>query len=116
MGSSMTVRRVIGSHAAAEYKFRGLVVAWSKKIHAEPARLRFQKMTKKWASCSTATQITFSTALLSKPRRFQEAVIVHELVHLLVPNHGKLFKSMFLSFMPDGERILGNGHFSRPTR
>lgn len=106
MVTCMAGRSVNKTTATAETKFRGLVAAWAKRIHAEPARLRFQKMTRKWASCSTAGQITFSTALLAKPRRFQEAVIVHELVHLLVPNHGKLFKSMFLSFMPDGERIL----------
>jgi len=91
---------------APEKKIRELVSFWAERIHAKPKRIRFQKMTKKWASCSTAGQIAFNNALLKQPRKFQEAVIVHELVHLLVPNHGKLFKSMFLSFMPDGEKIL----------
>lgn len=95
-----------GPAGSTEDKFRKLVAAWAKKVHAEPKRLRFQTMARKWASCSTGGQVTFNIVLLTKPRRFQEAVIVHELVHLLVPNHGKLFKSMFLSFMPDGEKIL----------
>jgi Protein of unknown function DUF45 len=30
-----------------------------------------------------------------------EYVIVHELVHLLVPNHGKVFKSFLLAYLPD---------------
>lgn len=77
-------------------KFKRLVLIWAQKIHAEPRRIRFQKMAKKWASCFTTGQVTFNAALLNKPRKFQEAVIVHELVHLLVPNHGKLFKSMLL--------------------
>lgn len=106
MALCMTAKHTIKGLRAAETKFRSLVAVWSQRVHAVPARLRFQKMTKKWASCSTAGQVTFSTALLSRPRKFQEAVIVHELVHLLVPNHGKLFKSMFLSFMPDGEYVL----------
>ncbi len=106
MATCMTVKRAIVKPAGAEVKFQRLVAAWAKKIHAEPSRIRFQKMTRKWASCSTSGQITVNTALFAKPRKFQEAVIVHELVHLLVPNHGKLFKSMFLSFMPDGELIL----------
>src|SRR5947199_368991 len=38
--------------------------------------------------------LTFSTDLLAQPRRFREEVIVHELVHLLVPNHGKLFRAL----------------------
>lgn len=102
----MTAKREGIKPELCEVKIRQLVSVWSKKVGATPVRVRFQKMTKKWASCSTSKQITFNTALFTKPRNFQEAVIVHELVHLLVPNHGRLFKSMFLSFMPHGELIL----------
>lgn len=102
----MPVKRAGLESASAEVKFRRLIAAWATKVKVEPSRVRFQKMIKKWASCSTAGQITFNTALFIKPRKFQEAVVVHELVHLLVPNHGKLFRSMFLSFMPDGESVL----------
>lgn len=101
-------KKVSVKPAPAEVKFRLLVAVWAKKIGATPARLRFQQMAKKWASCSNSGQLTFSTALFAKPRKFQEAVIVHELVHLLVPNHGKLFKSMFLSFLPGGDRVISN--------
>ncbi|HBB66311.1 MAG: hypothetical protein A2X28_10630 [Elusimicrobia bacterium GWA2_56_46] len=106
MAACITPKRVNVKPAEAEVKFQRLVSAWAKKIHAEPSRIRFQKMTKKWASCSTAGQITFNTALFAKSRKFQEAVVVHELVHLLVPNHGKLFRSIFLSFVPVGEKIF----------
>jgi predicted metal-dependent hydrolase len=53
-------------------------------------------MTTKWASCSTTGRIYFSTELLAEPATFREVVIVQELLHLLVPNHGKLFKSLML--------------------
>ncbi|MEH2143397.1 MAG: M48 family metallopeptidase [Nostoc sp.] len=32
-----------------------------------------------------------------------EFVIVHELVDLLVPNHGKLFKCLISAYLPDWE-------------
>src|SRR5690606_14617402 len=35
--------------------------------------------------------ITFSRALLDQPSAFQDLVIVHELVHLRIPDHSKWF-------------------------
>ncbi len=32
-----------------------------------------------------------------------EFVIVHELVHLLAPNHDKVFKSFMAAYLPDWE-------------
>jgi hypothetical protein len=92
----------------AQKEFKMLVQKWAKKIGVAPKRVQLQRMTTKWASCSTAGQISFNNDILQRPRSFREAVIVHELVHLAVPNHGRLFKSMFLSFMPNGEQLLGS--------
>jgi predicted metal-dependent hydrolase len=36
---------------------------------------------------------------------FREYVIVHELLHLKVPNHGKLFKTLLRAYLPDCESI-----------
>lgn len=63
-------------------------------------------MTKKWASCSTAGRVTFSRDLLRRDRRFREAVIVHELLHLRVRNHGKLFRSLVNAHLPGSESLL----------
>jgi predicted metal-dependent hydrolase len=41
--------------------------------------------------------------LLKLPKELGEYVIVHELVHLLAPNHGKVFKSFMLAYLPDWE-------------
>jgi predicted metal-dependent hydrolase len=41
--------------------------------------------------------------LLDEPASFREVVIVHELLHLLVPNHGKLFKSLMNAYLPGWE-------------
>lgn len=43
--------------------------------------------------------------LLTMPKDVGEFVIVHELVHLLVPKHGKLFKLFMHVFLSD----WGNG-------
>lgn len=80
--------------------------AWATRMKVKPRRIQVQVMTNKWASCSRAGTLTLSKDLLTHDRKFGEAVIVHELVHLIVPNHGKLFGGLLRSFMPDAEAIL----------
>jgi predicted metal-dependent hydrolase len=68
-------------------------------------------MRKKWASSSNNGFVTFNTQLLGERRDFGEYVIVHELLHLKVPNHGKLFKSLLTAHIPDWkQRIEKTGH------
>lgn len=68
----------------------------------------------KWASISTVGRLTLDTHLLCLPRNLREFVIVHELAHLLAPNHGKVFKSFMLAYLPDWEeREQQLGHFIR---
>ena len=43
--------------------------------------------------------------VIKERRRFQDYVIVHELLHIEIPNHGKLFKSMMNAYIPDWKNI-----------
>ncbi len=61
-------------------------------------------MKNKWASCSPSKWVSFSEDLLSESRAFQRYAIVHELLHLRIPNHGKLFKSLMSIYVPDWEK------------
>jgi predicted metal-dependent hydrolase len=63
-------------------------------------------MTQKWASCSPGGVVTFSTALLDERKDFGEAVIVHELIHLKVPNHGPVFRSLMKAYLPKASKSL----------
>jgi predicted metal-dependent hydrolase len=62
-------------------------------------------MRRKWASCSTAGNLNFNEELLNLDRELGEYVIVHELLHFSVPNHGKLWKSRMMAHLGDHERI-----------
>jgi predicted metal-dependent hydrolase len=88
-------------------QFKEAVVQWAAQIKVEPTQIRLQKMTRKWASCSTSGWVCFSMDLLQERRDFQEYVIVHELLHLQVPNHGRLFKSLLRAYLPEWEAIVG---------
>jgi len=86
-------------------QFKSEVARWAAIMKVKPAQIRVQKMRKKWASCSSRGRVCFSADLLNEPRAFQEYVIVHELLHLQVPNHGKLFKSLMNAYLPGWEAI-----------
>lgn len=47
----------------------------------------------------TKIRVTLSTSLLSKPKKKRDKVIVHELLHLRYPNHGKMFYMMLKSYL-----------------
>src|SRR5215510_4670227 len=62
-------------------------------------------MKNKWASCSTNGNLNFNTELLGLDRDVGEYVIVHELLHFVVPHHGKLWKSLMRVHLGDYERL-----------
>jgi len=104
-----------GDSRAAKEQFKSEVVRWADIMKVNPAQIRVQSMKKKWASCSNRGWVCFSTDLLLESGAFQKYVIVHELLHLQVPNHGKLFKSLMNAYLPDWEAILEerNGNATR---
>jgi predicted metal-dependent hydrolase len=74
--------------------FKAEVKAWARRIGVEPRELRVRPMKRKWASCSSNGRLTFSADLLRQPAAFRAEVCVHELLHLKVPNHGRLFRAL----------------------
>lgn len=79
--------------------FKAEVLSWAKRIGVEPKEIRLRLMKSKWASCSSNGRLTFNTEILQKPASFRSEAIVHELLHLKVPNHGKLFKNLMRAFL-----------------
>lgn len=68
-------------------------------------------MRHKWGSCSSKGIVTLAIDLVEQERDFQEFVIAHELLHLRVPNHGRLFKSLMSAYVPNWRRLHAvNGH------
>lgn len=85
--------------------FKEEVRQWSSVTKTAPAQVRIQAMKRKWASCSSSGCLTFSKDLLRERKEFRDYVIVHELLHLRVPNHGKLFKRLLDAFVPGWEML-----------
>jgi hypothetical protein len=83
--------------------FKEEVYLRADKVDVRIKQVSIRPMTRKWASCSTNGYFTFNLELLGMDRSLGEYVIMHELLHYHVPNHGKLWKSLMKAHMPDFE-------------
>lgn len=81
-------------------ELRQRVLAWAVKLRVNPRAIRIQQMRRKWGSCSSAGTVTLAADLTEEEERFQDFVIVHELLHLRVPRHGRLFKALLSAHIP----------------
>ena len=86
-------------------EFKNRVKHWADKLDIKVRWLALRPMKNKWASCSTNGNLNFNTELLGLDRDVGEYVIVHELLHFVVPHHGKLWKSLMRAHLGDYERL-----------
>jgi predicted metal-dependent hydrolase len=86
-----------------EFKLFAYICAEDMKVPVK--RISVRDMKNKWASCSTKGNLTFNKELLDLDRDFGEYVIVHELLHFHVPNHGKLWKSLMRAHLGEYEEV-----------
>ena len=84
-------------------ELRWAVRHWATRIGVKTPQIHLRDMRRKWASLSSVGRLTLNTELIELPKDVGEFVIVHELVHLLAPNHGKVFKSFMYAYLPDWE-------------
>lgn len=91
------------SDGPREY-LRRRVSYWAQRLKVEPRTVRVGRMTRKWGSCSTLGTVTLASDLVDQAPGFQDFVIVHELLHLRLRSHGKLFKATMTAHVPDWKR------------
>ncbi len=96
----------------AEFKER--VYYFSKELGINIKSLALRPMKRKWASCSTDGNLNFNIELLEMDKEIGDYIIVHELLHFRVPNHGKLWKSLMTAYLGDYENIAKKLRTSKP--
>lgn len=85
-------------------KFKDRVRHWADQLDVNVQWLAVRPMRNKWASCSTNGHLHFNTELLDYDESLWDYVIVHELLHFSIPNHGKLWKSLMRAHLGDYEK------------
>jgi predicted metal-dependent hydrolase len=90
-------------------EFKEDVLAWAKEVGVEPREVHVRRMKRKWASCSSRGRLTFDLSLLGEGTETRAGAILHELLHLKFPNHGKMFNSLLNAYLAKA----GNGSRKR---
>ena len=86
-------------------EFKKQVREIAEKMEIQIKSLAVRPMKNKWASCSTDGNLNFNKQLLELDKELGNYVIVHELLHFNIPNHGKLWKSLMTAYLGDYEKI-----------
>ena len=76
------------------------VKALSKKTGLEPSRMRIKNQRTLWGSCSSKGSINLNWRLILTPVSIIDYVVMHELCHLRVANHSRLFWTLLLANDP----------------
>lgn len=81
-----------------------LVKDYSFKTGAEYKSVHIVDLKYRWGSCTPKNNLNFNWRLIKAPIRVIEYVIVHELAHLLEPNHSRRFWQIVKTQIPDYAR------------
>lgn len=78
-----------------------LVEKHARIMGVHPTAIHYRTLTSRWGQCNIRTgELTFSAFVLLLPDWCIEHVVVHELCHLLVPNHSPEFHALMDKYFP----------------
>ena len=80
------------------------VAIWSKAMKQSPNRLYIRSQRTKWGNCSNLRNLSFNWRLVMAPQDTVDAIVIHELAHLLEPTHETRFWLLVNSHCPDYKR------------
>ena len=78
-----------------------LIRKWEARLSVEVSSYYLQRMKTKWGACNhRVSNIRLNTELVRKPKDLLEYVIVHEMLHLIEPNHSERFVALLDQYYP----------------
>ena len=79
-----------------------LIAKWEQRMQVSVDQFYVRRMKTRWGSCNPRKRtIRLNTDLARKPRECLEYLVVHEMAHLLIPNHSARFIALMDEFMPN---------------
>lgn len=91
----------------AKQKFKSILdeaILKFKKEDVVLKRMDIKRMKNRWGSCTCQGVVTLNPELVKAPSKCIEYVILHELCHLVIPNHKKEFYDLLEQKMPNWKK------------
>jgi predicted metal-dependent hydrolase len=92
------------AHRVLEDHYEAVARPLAAALGIEMPRLRICPMQKRWGSHTRSGRVLLNEALITARRDCIDYVVVHELCHVVEPNHSPNFLRLLRRFMPDWER------------
>lgn len=78
-----------------------LLAMWQARLGKEVRSCGIRRMGTRWGSCNPGAQrVSLNLELAKRRGELLEYVLVHELAHLFVPDHGPRFKALMTRLLP----------------
>ena len=85
--------------------FGELIKKYSSLMNIKVETFTVKKLKSKWGSCDTAKKhIVLNLELMKYPIHAIEYIILHEMSHLIYPNHSKNFYNTVALYMPEWKK------------
>lgn len=83
-----------------------LIDHWERRMGVAVAAHGVKRMSTRWGSCNPrARRVWFNLELVKRRPELLEYVVVHELAHLLVADHGPRFQAVMTRHLPEWRRL-----------
>ena len=79
----------------------GKVAFWSEAMGLVPTGVKITTARRRYGSCNGKNSLCFSCFLMQQPDDAIDLVVVHELCHIKVRNHGPDFYALLAQYLPD---------------
>ena len=81
-------------------KLEQKVIKYSEMIRVSPREMKIRNYKTRWGSCDSKGRLTFNLNLIKAPHSVVDYVVIHELCHIIQPNHSKLFWNQVEKYDP----------------